>query len=88
VLALLAAAAVVGALFRRVGRARRAAEVLEAEQRVRRESEKLLRHQALHDPLTGLPNRALLVERLGRALARTERRGWRSCSWTWTTSRS
>ncbi|MDP9438343.1 MAG: GGDEF domain-containing protein, partial [Actinomycetota bacterium] len=74
---LLAAAAVVGALLRRVGRARRAAEVLEAEQGVWRESEKPLRYQALHDPLTGLPNRALLVERLGRALTRTERHGWR-----------
>ena len=76
VLTLLVAAVVVGALFRWGGRARRAAQLLETEQRVWRESEKLLRHQALHDPLTGLPNRALLVERLGQALARTERRGW------------
>ncbi|OLT09513.1 hypothetical protein BJF78_30645 [Pseudonocardia sp. CNS-139] len=28
-----------------------------------------LRHQALHDPLTGLPNRTLFFERLGAALA-------------------
>jgi diguanylate cyclase (GGDEF)-like protein/PAS domain S-box-containing protein len=35
--------------------------------------EERLRHQALHDPLTDLPNRALLLERLGQALVRAER---------------
>jgi diguanylate cyclase (GGDEF)-like protein len=34
-----------------------------------------LRHDALHDPLTGLPNRALLLDRLGNVLARAHRRG-------------
>jgi diguanylate cyclase (GGDEF)-like protein len=32
-------------------------------------------HQRLHDPLTHLPNRALLVDRLGQSLARLERDG-------------
>lgn len=40
----------------------------------RKSAEVQLSHQALHDPLTGLANRALLMERLVQALARTERR--------------
>lgn len=32
-----------------------------------------LRHQAYHDPLTGLPNRALFHERLGQAIVRSRR---------------
>lgn len=39
----------------------------------RKFAEVQLSHQALHDPLTGLANRALLMERLAQALARTER---------------
>jgi len=40
----------------------------------RKLAEVQLSHQALHDPLTGLANRALLMEKLAQALARTERR--------------
>ena len=36
----------------------------------RKEAEEKLAHQALHDPLTGLPNRVLLVDRLRNAIAR------------------
>ena len=37
--------------------------------------EERMRHEAVHDPLTGLANRTLLRDRLEHALARSEREG-------------
>ena len=41
----------------------------------RKAFERRLEHQAFHDPLTGLPNRALFTDRLRQALSRAKRRG-------------
>jgi diguanylate cyclase (GGDEF)-like protein len=43
--------------------------------RLRRQADERLVHRAYHDPLTGLPNRARLLDRLEQALARAGRRG-------------
>ncbi len=39
----------------------------------RRQLEETLRYAAFHDPLTGLPNRSMVLERLGRMLERARR---------------
>src|ERR687898_2290104 len=41
----------------------------------RKALEQQLQHQAFHDPLSGLPNRALFMDRLEHALTRANRRG-------------
>ncbi|GLY20685.1 hypothetical protein Misp04_04170 [Micromonospora sp. NBRC 101691] len=57
---------------------RRAAMMARAQaERALRESEARFRHQATHDPLTGLPNRTLFTERLAAAIERPGRDGQR-----------
>jgi diguanylate cyclase (GGDEF)-like protein/PAS domain S-box-containing protein len=43
----------------------------------RKEAERAVQHQTFHDPLTGLPNRALFMDRLEVALGGARRRGER-----------
>ncbi len=41
---------------------------------IQKQLEEQLKHDALHDPLTGLPNRTLFLDRLGRSVELTKRR--------------
>jgi diguanylate cyclase (GGDEF)-like protein/PAS domain S-box-containing protein len=41
----------------------------------RADADDRLQHQAMHDPLTGLANRSLVLDRLGQALLRLDRKG-------------
>jgi diguanylate cyclase (GGDEF)-like protein/PAS domain S-box-containing protein len=46
----------------------------------RKNAEERMLHDALHDALTGLPNRALLLDRLQRCLVQCRRRGAAPCA--------
>ncbi|HEX6412807.1 MAG TPA: EAL domain-containing protein [Burkholderiales bacterium] len=50
--------------------------LLEEKERERAAQEERIRHQAYHDPLTGLPNRASFTEHLEEAMRRAKRAGW------------
>ena len=45
----------------------------------RKRVEQQLRHDAMHDTLTGLPNRALFLDRLNQAMQRRQRHSYSSC---------
>ena len=53
----------------------------------RRKTEERMAHMARHDPLTGLPNRVLFLDRLDAGLARVREAPPRCCASTWTASR-
>jgi len=57
-----------------IGHLRDVQAALRAEVAARAVAESRLRHLAFHDPLTGLPNRALFARRLDRALGRDRER--------------
>jgi GGDEF domain-containing protein len=53
---------------------------LRAEISERQRIQEQLRHQVMHDSLTGLPNRGYLIDRLGRVLAHLRREPSRRCA--------
>jgi diguanylate cyclase (GGDEF)-like protein len=55
---------------------RRYQRLLAEKERERARQEERIRHQAFHDALTGLPNRASFAEHLEAALRRAKRAGW------------
>ncbi|MCY7388252.1 MAG: GGDEF domain-containing protein [Burkholderiales bacterium] len=54
----------------------RARHVLEFQYAAANEQKDAARHESLHDPLTGLPNRALFNDRLEQALVSAELHSW------------
>jgi diguanylate cyclase (GGDEF)-like protein len=50
--------------------------LLREQERERAAQEERIRHQAYHDPLTGLPNRASFTEHLDGAMRRAKRAAW------------
>jgi diguanylate cyclase (GGDEF)-like protein len=54
----------------------RSDRILREQEALRAANEARVRHQAYHDPLTGLPNRASFVEHLDEAIRRAKRFGW------------
>ena len=52
---------------------------LQVEIAERQRLEELAQHRATHDPLTGLPNRLLFIDRLQKSIDRAQRRG-KSCA--------
>jgi diguanylate cyclase (GGDEF)-like protein len=61
------------------GEYRAATSSLSATLGERKRTEAKLQHDALHDPLTGLPNRALFLDRLSQAFTQRLRRSGQNC---------